>query len=210
MLLAASAAFVGLVHSLAPGHWLPVVLMTKTKHWGVRNAVLGAITAAAGHILISIALAAVGLEIGAHFLIEREALIERYAGLGLVVFGLGYAALSLVRHRSCHGHEHHGPELTAQREKAPFIFLFMLGFSPCVAVLPLFVAAAPIGVGAVVMTMVGFAVGVLGALISATVLVSRGIMRLDHPIFEHYGDLLTGLGVALMGAVLFFFFPLMD
>jgi hypothetical protein len=42
------------------------------------------------------------------------------------------------------------------------------------------------------------------ALVGATVLVSRGIMKLDHPILEHYGDVITGLGITVMGIILFF------
>lgn len=203
MVLATTAAFVGLVHSLAPGHWLPVVLMTKAKKWGIHNALFGALMAASGHILVSIALGAIGIGIGAQVFVDHEHAIEKYAGLGLVAFGLFYAGFAFFRHRECHGHEHHGPRLTKQKERAPFFFLFMLGFSPCVAVLPLFAAAAPVGTGTLMLTMLGFAIGVIAALTSATFLVSRGFMKLDHPIFEHYGDLITGLGVAVLGLILF-------
>ena len=89
-------------------------------------------------------------------------------------------------------------------KKAPFIFLFSLGFSPCVAVLPVFAAAAAEGYVAAVCTFVSFSLGVLLALIGSTILVSLGLIKLDHPIFEHFGDVITGCGVALMGVILFF------
>jgi hypothetical protein len=203
-LLAGSAITIGLIHSLAPGHWLPVVLLARTKRWGLASSLLGALVAASGHILVSVGLGALALVLGAQVFTSHEASIERFSGLGLVAFGLSYAAWSWRRHRACHGHEHHGPEVTKQREKAPFAFLFFLGFSPCVAVLPVFVAAAPLGFLAVAATMGAFALGVLFALGGATLLVARGIMKLDHPLFEHHGDVLTGLAVALMGALLFF------
>jgi len=203
MLLALSAAFVGLVHSLAPGHWLPVVLMTKAKRWPTRTAIMGAIMAASGHVLVSVTLGILGVTLGAQLLMAHEENIEHYGGLGLVVFGLAYAVWSLLRHKSCHGHEHHGPVPTGKEKRGPFAFLFMLGFSPCVAVLPVFVAAAPLGIHVLISTMVAFAVGVIGALVGATLLVSYGVMRLDHPIFEHYGDVITGVGVAALGLALF-------
>jgi hypothetical protein len=51
--------------------------------------------------------------------------------------------------------------------------------------------------------MVTFAIGVMVALGGATLVVSRGLMKLDHPLLEHYGDVITGLAVALMGIVLY-------
>jgi len=201
MILAVSAAFVGLVHSLAPGHWLPVVLMAKTKRWDLKRALLGAAVAASGHILVSTALGLASLWVEATFLTMHEEEIERYGGLGLILFGLIYAGLAYRNHHRCHGHTHHGPN--PRGEKAPFFFLFMLGLSPCVAVLPVFAAAAALGSFPVFVTMVAFSAGVLAALGGGTLLVTKGLMKLDHPILEHYGDVITGLGVAVMGCALF-------
>jgi nickel/cobalt exporter len=200
--IAASAALVGLVHSLAPGHWLPVVLMAKSRRWPMKKAILGASTVAAGHILLSgiIGLASIFVEL--QFLARYEEEIERYAGLGLALFGLIYAGHAYFRHSGCHGHTHHGPDPKGQ--KAPYAFLFSLGFSPCIAALPVFAAAAVHGTFITIVAFLSFCVGVLSALIGSTVLVSKGLVKLDHPLFEHYGDVITGLGVTVMGTILFF------
>lgn len=198
------AAFVGFVHSIAnPGHWLPVVLMTKSRRWNRRTALLGSLAAASGHIVVSIALALVGIGIGAQVLSEETLEeIERHSGLALAAFGLAYAVWAYFRHSSCHGHTHHGPK--PEKRKAPFLFLFSLGFSPCVAVIPVFAAAAPLGLHVLLLTLLAFALGVISALAGATLLGSFGIMKLDHPILEHYGDVITGAGVVIMGLILFF------
>jgi nickel/cobalt exporter len=198
-----TAAFVGLVHSLAPGHWLPVVLMAKSRRWPLKSAILGACTVASGHILLSLSLGLLSIAFEWHFLSHYEEAIERLAGVGLGLFGLLYATYAYFRHSSCHGHTHHGPDPRGQ--KAPFVFLFSLGFSPCVAALPVFLSAAAQGGWAeTAVALVAFSIGVLTALIGATVLVSFGFMKLDHPLFEHYGDVITGLSVAGMGCILFF------
>src|SRR3954454_23077988 len=98
LILSFSAAFVGLVHSLAPGHWLPVVLMAKSRRWPMRTAVLGASVVAAGHILLSILLGLLSIFVELQFLSRYEEEIERYAGLGLVLFGLIYAGYAYFRH----------------------------------------------------------------------------------------------------------------
>jgi ABC-type nickel/cobalt efflux system permease component RcnA len=200
--LAASAALVGLVHSLSPSHWLPVVLVTKARKWPTRTAILGALVAASGHILVSIALGFVAIEIGAQLLASQEEAIEKYAGLGLALFGVAYGTWAYVRHLQCRGHEHHGPDPKRDR-KGPFLFLFTLGFAPCIAVLPVFATAATAGAAAVALTMAAFAGGVLTALVGATLLVTFGVMKLDHPVFEHYGDVITGAAVACLGLGIF-------
>ncbi len=202
ILLSISAAFVGFVHSLAPGHWLPVVLMAKMRKWPMKTAVAGAIVTASGHIFLSILLGLVSIWVGVHFLSQYEELIEKYAGLALGIFGLVYGGLSFLRHSHCHGHTHHGPVL--QQQKTPFVFLFSLGFSPCIAVLPVFAAAASEGSTATILTVFAFSLGVLASFIGSTVVVSLGLVKLDHPVFEHYGDVITGCGVALMGFLLFY------
>jgi ABC-type nickel/cobalt efflux system permease component RcnA len=203
ILLIGSAALVGFVHSLAPGHWLPIVLMAKSRRWHLQLALLGALTVAAGHVFISSAIGVASVALEGHFLKDvSEATVERYAALLLVIFGLAFAGFSLFRHSSCHGHEHHGPH--PRRGRAPFLFLFSIGFSPCVAVLPIFLAAAARGWAAAIAAMVSFSVGVALSLLGSTAAVTLGLLKLDHPIFEHYGDVLTGAAVAAMGVFLFF------
>lgn len=201
--LASSAVLVGLIHALVPGHWLPVVLVAKTRKWDLKRALFGALVAASGHVLVSISIGLIAVLIGWKLLPEFEEEIERYSSLILIFFGLGYSFFFYRRHSACCGHTHHGPE--PKEDKSPFWFLFLLGFSPCIAVTPVIVAAATKGGMSVVLAMIGFSIGVLIALFSATALGVFGLMKLDHPLLEHHGDALTGLSIALMGVVLFFF-----
>src|SRR6185295_8873337 len=99
----------------------------------------------------------------------------------LIAFGACYAAFGYFRHSSCSGHEHHGP--SPKGKKAPFIFLFGIGFSPCFAVLPLFLAASARGWAPAFVTMASFSLGVLAALAGATYAVTLGLLKLDHPVF---------------------------
>lgn len=202
MLLAISAAFVGFVHSLAPGHWLPVVLMSRGKKWPLKMRFLGATVASSGHILVSSTLGVASVLVGSHFLAGVEEEIERYSSLLLVFFGLGYALIAYFRHSECVGHTHHGRNPRGQ--KAPYLFLFSLGLSPCVAVIPVFITAGSRGFSATILSITFFSIGVLSALVGATLLVSKGLLKLDHPIFEHYGDVITGLGILVTGTILFF------
>lgn len=205
LILAISAAFVGLAHSLAPGHWLPVVLLAKGRKWPLKTALLGALAAASGHIVISAGVGILSVVMGSQFLPDLKEDVERYTGLILGAFGLGFAIYSYFRHSSCHGHTHHGP--TPDNTRGAFFFLFSLGFSPCLSVLPVIATAGALGSMATALAVASFSVGVIITLSLTTLVASLGLMKLDHPLFEHYGDVIAGLGLALMG-VIFFFFPM--
>ena len=216
ILIALSAAFVGFVHSLAPGHWLPVVITAKGQRWGLGRALLGAATLAAGHVVVSTLIggAAIGLGRFLYTAPGDEERLEHYAALMLVAFGLVYAGLAYFRHSTCHGHEHHTPvppelagepageKSSSSGRRAPFLFLFSVGHFPCVAVLPIFLAAAALGPWSVGLSMLAFSLGVLVSLASSTAVATLGLLKLDHPIFEHHGDLITGLAVAVMGGII--------
>ena len=162
---------------------------------------------AAGHIFLSVLIAAIAALLGASALEKHEHLIESYAGLGLAAFGVIFAIRSYFRHSSCRGHTHHGPEPEGEKQpiREALGFLFLVGLSPCVAIYPVFAAAIPWGAAGWFLTGACFAIGVLAALGGAVLTVSLGALKLDHPLFEHYGDVLTGIAMALLGIGFFLF-----
>ena len=201
ILVALSSAFVGFIHSLVPGHWLPVVLVARGRRWSGRQALGGALLAASGHILISIIVGIGIVLIGATVLEGHLERMERAGSVGAMVFGAFYALWAYRTHRRCHGHGHHGPKPPAKVR--PWVFLLSMGFSPCVAVLPVFAAAAGTGASALWVAIVSFSLGVVSAMTGAILVTTRGLLQLDHPWLEHYGDVIAGAVVFLMGLALF-------
>lgn len=202
-----SAFFVGLSHTVSPAHWLPVVLIARSRKWGLRQALLGALAVALAHIFVSSAIGFVAVWTGEQVFHNYEEQMESYGSAFLVLAGVLYAAYAAWTHYRCrgHAHGHHGPELTAARTKHPWVFLISLGLAPCVAMVPLYAAAAAggwvnfAGVGA------GFALAVVLSLVGTTLLARGGMMkldRLDNPWLEHYGEVVTGLGISATGAIL--------
>jgi cytochrome c biogenesis protein CcdA len=161
---------------------------------------LGALATGLGHVVVSLLLGVITVGAGEKWIPDFQEAVEHLGAAFLILFGFVYAIWAFRTHSHCVGHTHHGPK--PARGSAPYFFLFTVGLSPCVAALPLFVASIGEGVGTFVMSLGAFAVGVLLALVSAVLLVRKGLMKLDHPLFEHYGDVLTGLGVVLVGVLL--------
>ena len=202
-ILGLTAAFVGFFHSLVPGHWIPIVLTVRSRQWSLRKTAGAALVTSIGHVLTSFGIGLATLLIGATFLHENAHEIEQKAGWIMVGFGLIYCVYSLFQHQHCHGHEHHGPE---PKEKTnPYLFLFTIGLSPCFAILPVYATAMTHSQWFLLFTMAMYSLGVITSLLISTIFVSRGMLKLDIPLLEHHGDLITGLAVAIMGAVLVFY-----
>lgn len=162
----------------------------------------GAVMTAFGHIMLSLLVTLLFVRLGEHYFHEYGEAFEQYSGLVLACFGLAYAIWSYFNHGHCHGHEHHGPD-PKKGAAHPLVFLFMVGFSPCVAVLPVFGTAATHGHVELAVTFISFSIGVLAALVSAVWTAARGLHKFDHPVFEHYGDLIAGLVLAAVGILIF-------
>jgi len=199
VILSLSAVFIGFMHSLA--HGLPVVLMAKARKWSIETAMLGALVTAAGHILMSLLVGLTSMWVGVHFLAQYENQIEKVVGLVLGFFGMFYSIYSYRKQMHCHGHSHSNSII--KQQKAPFIFLFSLGFSPCVAVLPLLATALSAGSWVTLVALASYSGGVLVSLLGSTLVVTLGLVRWNHRYFDHYGDVITGSGVALVGVMLF-------
>ncbi len=207
LVLASSATIVGAIHTLMPGHWVPVALMTRSRRWPLRTAFLGAVVSSAGHIFFSLLFGILAAVLGVQLLASHENEIEKYSGLTLAVFGLIYAAATYIHQKHhCHtAHPHNHDSLQSEKFKksSPFLFLLLAGMSPCIAILPVFASAAAYGTHSMILSVLGFSFGVIGTLVTATGLASLGLMKLNHPLLEKYGDVVTGAGVFLTGIALF-------
>ena len=198
--LALSAAGVGFIQSLAPAHWFPVVLVGESRKWQLHERLKGALVASLGHVIISLIVASALVGLGGAVFERSQTSIKVYSGIFLVIIGGIYAAVSYRRHSQCGLHPHHGPKDHEGRN--PYFFLFLVGFSPCLAALPVFMAVAVLGLGPLVLSYACFCLGVVSALLLATWLASKGIKKLHHPLIEHYGDVLAGLWIVATGVLI--------
>ncbi len=201
LILLLTAALIGFIHSLA--HGLPVVLIARTQKWSLRQAVLGAWVTASGHILMSLMVALGSHWLGGRFIKQYQVPLEQGTGLLLGIFGLVYAFLAFRQKRLCHHDSHaHLPPGLQNSKMAPLQVLFILGFTPCFGVLPVFAMGISQGNWGLLSLLVAFSLGVVTSLTLLTSLLSLGLLRWHHDYFEHYGEVISGFGVFLMGIVL--------
>ena len=130
LLLVGAVAAVGVLHTMVPDHWVPITLIARQQGWSKTQTARASLLAGTGHVLSTLAIAAVVWVAGVAFAQKFGSWVDTVASLALVLFG-GWIAISAWRdlrkggehghsHGHSHGHDHlvpplddgmHGPEL---------------------------------------------------------------------------------------------------
>lgn len=98
------ALTVAVLHSLNPDHWLPFVMLGRSRNWAFQRTLSLAGLAGTAHVGTSIIIGLIGVALGA-VLAERFAtIIEYITGALFILFGFSLTYLSWRRG----GHYHHG------------------------------------------------------------------------------------------------------
>lgn len=109
-LLAATAAFIGVTHTLlGPDHYVPFIAMARCGRWSLRRTLVITTICGLGHVLSSVVLGLIGVAIGTTIGVQRiEGVRGELAGWLLLGFGLAYMVWGVrraARHRT-HSHWH--------------------------------------------------------------------------------------------------------
>jgi hypothetical protein len=128
--------------------------------------------------------------------------LESLAGVLLIAFGLVYGAWglrrALGRHVHGHAHSHYDHVHDPSRATAGGLFL-LFSADPCVAVIPLILAAAPLGAAKVVALVVVYEVATLGTMIALVLPARAGVRVIRAGWLNHYGDAAAGAVIAGVG-----------
>ena len=99
-----------------------------------------------------------------------------------------------------HDHRHKTTARTA--------LLLILGSSPMVEGIPAFFAAGKYGIGLIVVMGVVFAISTIATYMLLCVYSTAGLQRVRLGVFERYGEVLSGVFIALVG-VAFWIWPVL-
>ena len=180
--LAVAAASVGALHSLAPDHWVPIAAVARARDWSSRRTARVALGLAA---LVTGEAAVRGLG-------ERSGAI---ASALLILFGLIYAAWG-ARH-ALHGHRHaHGRAPTS----AWALFAIYCA-DPCVAVVPILLAAAPLSRAATLAIVIVYEAATIATMVVLTAIARVGARAVRGAWVERWGDSAAGALIVVTGVV---------
>lgn len=201
--LAVAAITVGSLHTLAPDHWVPFAALARARGWSAARTVGVTVLCGFGHVTVSTLLGLIGLFIGVEMIESLGRRMESIAGILLVLFGLVYCAWGLRRAagKTLHGHAHsHYDHIHEDRSTAWSLFL-LFSADPCVAVIPLLVAAAPLGTLGIVSIIAVYEVATIATMILLVLPARAGVTMFRAPWLTRYEHAAAGALIVVAGVV---------
>jgi nickel/cobalt transporter (NicO) family protein len=202
-----AAISIGSIHTLAPDHWVPFAALARAQRWSAWRTALITTACGLGHVTGSVALGLLSVFLGVELLQHFGQRLESASGLLLIGFGVAYAVWGLRRsarahrhaHGHHHGHSHHHGLGHSPSSLSPWALFLVFSADPCVAVIPLIFAAAPLGWPTTLSVIVAYEVATIGTMV-ALVLPTRAAATVAHSAWvDRHGDAVAGAVVALVG-----------
>lgn len=198
-LLLLSSITLGLLHALAPDHWLPFVMMGRAQKWSRVRLTFFTSLAGLGHVTSSLVIAGVGVLLGVAA--EQVELFEsnrgNVASLLLIGFGIAYLVWGIKNWGRKHSHG-------ADKVKAlsSWTLSAVIVFGPCEPLIPLVFVGYGIGWAAVVAVFVAFSLSTILMMLLQVHLASYGISFLKSHWLEHGSEVMAGGVIVLLGVAM--------
>lgn len=223
-----TALTVGGLHALAPDHWVPFAALARARGWSPGQTARLIALCGTGHVGVSVTLGLLALRFGGSLLEAFGRRLESISGVLLITFGLVYALWGLrrVAHAGLHGHGHHhhhhdvggfhvhvngetygAPghdheiERSASRMTAWSLFT-LFSVDPCVAVIPLLLAAAPLGDARTILTVLTYEAAMLATMMALALPARAAVNAVRGPRWiAAYADAAAGAAIVVVGVV---------
>jgi nickel/cobalt transporter (NicO) family protein len=205
--LIATAAAVGFGHAIMPDHWMPLAVLGRTRRYPLSRVARLSSLAGVAHVLLSLLLGALIIVIGLQFRSQVEHAQNTIVGALLVATGVAFvwAEVSGRRHRHAHdhGHDHghHGESPGRLRGLAAIMIPFGAAASPDLTILPVFLAAATVGAGTAIGSLLAFSLATIATIVVLTMLATAGGYQLRGRWLDRWGNAITAVVLLLIGAL---------
>ncbi|MGZ5432260.1 MAG: hypothetical protein ACXW31_14420 [Thermoanaerobaculia bacterium] len=212
-----TAATVGSLHSLAPDHWVPFAALARARGWTQARTSRLAFVCALGHVTVSALFGILAVLLGREAVEAFGTTLAASAPLLLIGFGAAYLLWALWRmsRRKLmhhvdhldgvphdHGHGHHHQHGTKGLTEWGLFVLFCA--DPCIALIPMIIAASARGWGAVGAVVVVYEVATIAAIVILVRIAHAGARRLRFAWVDRYGDAVAGVLMMSVGAFVTF------
>ena len=207
-----SALSIGIIHALAPDHWLPFVMIGKANKWSRWKTTNVVVLAGLGHVGSSVLIALIGVAFGAalEHVNGWEAIRGNIASWMLIVFGAIYAVWGIFqwgKHTHAHAHHHHHDhELSDPQTKAKVVSYWTLFaliiFGPCEPLIPLLFASIPYGWMAIGVIFLVFGFVTIAMMLLQVHLAMLGLSFMRSHFFEEGSHVIAGVAIVLTGVII--------
>jgi len=202
--LALGAVTLGSLHTIAPDHWAPFAALSRAQGWSRARTVRITAVCGFGHVTVSVLLGALALVFGLEMLRVVGQRMEAVAGLLLIAFGLVYAVVGLrgAAGSHCHGHHHaHYDHVHEPARMTPWALFLVFSADPCVAVIPILFAAAPLGVLRATLVVCAYEVATIATMVVLVLPARAAVNHVRAPWVARYGAAAAGAVIAAVGVL---------
>jgi nickel/cobalt exporter len=204
--LVLAAVTVGSLHTMAPDHWMPFAALARTRGWTTSRAARTTILCGFGHVTVSAALGVAALFAGLAIIHAIGSRLESQANYLMMGFGTAYMIWGIRRtfrrdphaaihpHQHMHGHHDHDHGLTT------WSLFLLFSADPCVAVIPMIIAAAGSGWHTVATVIVAYEIATIATMVVLVAVAHSGAKAFRAPWIDRYGDIAAGALIVVVGA----------
>jgi len=204
VVLAVGAVTLGSLHTIAPDHWVPFAALSRAQGWSRGRTMRITALCGFGHVTVSVVLGILALAFGLEMLHVIGQRMEAVAGLLLIAFGMVYGILGLRRAAGehFHGHHHHHYDHVHEPGKmTPWALFLLFSADPCVAVIPILFAAAPLGWLRTTFVVSAYELATIATMVVLVVPARAAVNRLQGNWITKYGDAAAGGVIAAVGVL---------
>ncbi len=223
-ILSATAASIGLFHTLlGPDHYIPFIVMARSRQWSYSKTALITFICGTGHVLGSVILGLLGVMVGVA--VERLEYFEsargNWAAWALIAFGATYAVYGMFRavknrpHTHLHVHSDgamHTHEHTHHKEHAhlhkesmlakplPWVLFVIFVMGPCESLIPLLMyPAAQHSIAGMIIVAMVFGVVTIGTMLGVVLVGTFGLSYSPLKGAERYSHAIAGFSIFACG-----------
>ena len=228
-ILAWAALSIGFVHTLlGPDHYLPFIVLAKTRNWSLSKTGLITVLCGIGHVLGSVVLGLIGISFGiALSKIEVfESVRGNIAGYMILIFGFTYFVWGMFKavknkphshvhfhqnglkhehdhkHETEHIHMHHDDE---RKKLTPWILFIIFVFGPCEPLIPILMyPAAKNSLPGLLFVTCVFAISTIATMLILVLIGTYGLAKLNISKYHRYSHAFAGLAIFLSGFAIIF------
>jgi putative Mn2+ efflux pump MntP len=200
-----------LIHASIPNHWIPLIAISKTEKWSVKETLFATLITGFAHTLSTVIIGIIVGFIGYKLASNYEIISKIIAPAILVTVGLIYLIIEIKNsiHHHKHEHSHFKVENNSMGRKSKWAILISLSIAmfltPCVELEAYYFQAGSIGwIGILIVSVVYTFTTVLLMLI-LVYLGIKGIKKINSHFLEHHEKAITGLILIILGILAFIF-----
>lgn len=205
--LIAAAAGVGFGHAVLPDHWVPLAVIGRTRRYPLSRVARLSGLAGVAHVFVSLLLGAAIVAIGLQFRSIVESAQNTIVGAVLVATGIGFLAFELSGYghgrAHSHGNGHAAGHSHAGRLRGSLAIMVPFGAaaSPDLTILPVFLAAAAVGTGTAIGSLLAFALVTIATIVGLTLLATLGGYRVRGKWLDRWGNAITAVVLVTIGVL---------